>query len=105
MRGTFQNEIAHPQLGGKQFHFEMFLQFMEEQIRFWKCCPNTLNCFLTTLYVRVIPLDEGITEIRGPHNAIVEHRTHMLVMLLFEGVTWSKDSPKKFLSNLMDKMD
>lgn len=51
MRGTFQNEIAHPQLAGKQFHFEMFLRFMEKQICFWKCHPNTLNFFLPTFYV------------------------------------------------------
>jgi hypothetical protein len=54
---------------------------------------------------RETPLDKGITGIRGPHDAIVECRTHMLVMLLFEGVTWSKDIPKKILSNLTDKMD
>jgi len=45
MKGTFWNEIAHPQLGGGQFHFKMFLQFMEEQTHFWKCCPNTQNVF------------------------------------------------------------
>jgi len=40
MRETFQNEIAHPQLGGNQFHFEMFLRFIEEHI--W-CTPKLLD--------------------------------------------------------------
>jgi len=52
----------------------------------------------------VTPLNKDITEIKGPHNMIVKCGTHMLVMS-FEGVTWNKDSPKKFLFNLMNKMD
>jgi hypothetical protein len=54
---------------------------------------------------RVTPSNEGIAEIRGPHEAKVEHKTHMPIMPLSKGVTQSKDNPKKFLSNLMDKMD
>jgi hypothetical protein len=59
-----------------------FLEVLSKYIEFFMC--------------RVTPLDKGITGIRGLHDAIVKCRTHMLVMLLFEGVTWRKIAQKKF---------